>query len=100
MDRKSHQVNSELHCGREQLNSYVSKNFRRLLDWHCDMEQRRRPRRPTIGEFIEVRLTPILEKEGKPPAEYLGHKRRPRSNGKKRGPKRAGLQSVSQIEVA
>jgi hypothetical protein len=80
----------------EAVNTVITSEFRRLLDWHCDMLRRHRPRRPTIGELLEERLRPILEKESKPPGDYPGHKK----HSRKREPGKAKPQSIKSTSAA
>jgi hypothetical protein len=94
---KERQTNDQPVRGIDQLNTKITAEFRRLLDWHCDQLGTVRPHRPNLGEFIEERLRPILEKEGKPPADYRGAKKKPRrvaTNGR-RGPRRAQAQTMN-----
>lgn len=80
----------------EALNTIVTSEFRKLLDWHCDMLATRKPRRPTMGEFLEDKLRPILEKESKPPDGYPGHKK----HSRKREPGKAKPQSIKSTSAA
>ena len=80
----------------EAVNTIITSDFRRLLDWHCDILASRRVRRPTMGEFLEERLRPILEKESSPPEDYPGHKK----HSRKREPGKAKPQSIKGTAAA